>query len=295
MPHLKKKILLYLVWVAILPVVLHGKVFSESISSENVEWHLVEMEGAAVTPLPGGKRPTLLLNPANKKAEGFSGCNNYFSQYELKGPSLKFGLIGSTRRACPDAESIIERNFFSVLENTRAWEIKDGRLALLSGNDELVRFTINKTNDAVPDLDSLTIRSKVYTKSLVTLAHGEYRAAATPDSASEVVVKLTDKRAFGIWNGKLSGAVVVVTTMGGTGTFYELALLNESTQGWANIDMVLLGDRARVHSLAIERDHITIVMTTHSLQDPMCCPTLTVIKCFAVQGDRLVMVSEGTY
>jgi hypothetical protein len=86
---------------------------------------------------------------------------------------------------------------------------------------------------------------------------------------------------------------VVVTTLDGTGTFYELALLIESAQGWTNTDTVLLGDRVKVHSVAIERDRVAVAMTTHGPQDPMCCPTLEIIKHFAVQSDRLVAPSPN--
>lgn len=291
MPHLNKKILLCLVWVTILPVVLHGKAFSEPISLEDVEWQLVEMGGATVIPLPGGKRPTLFLNSANKKAEGFSGCNNYFSHYQLNGSSLKFGPIGSTRRACPDAESIIEWNFFATLEKTRAWGIKGNQLILFRDVDVLARFMINKVKESTPDLASLTIRSTVYRISPVTLTRGQFRTPAAPDSTSEVVVKLTDIQAFGTLSGESVGTVVVVTTLDGTGTFYELALLINNAQGWTNTDTVLLGDRVRVHSVAIESDHIVVAMTIHGSQDSMCCPTQEVRKRFIVQDDRLVMVS----
>jgi hypothetical protein len=143
------------------------------------------------------------------------------------------------------------------------------------------------------DLESMTFQSKVFQAGPVTLAQGEYRASAAPESASEVVVKLTDKRAFGMLNGKSVGAIVVVTTLDGTGTFYELALLIESAQGWTNTDTVLLGDRVKVHSVAIERDRVAVAMTTHGPQDPMCCPTLEIIKHFAVQNDRLVAPSPN--
>jgi hypothetical protein len=147
-------------------------------------------------------------------------------------------------------------------------------------------------------VESITFKSKVYQIGPVRLTQGEFRASAVPNAVSEIVVKLTDKRGFGVVNGKMVGALVATTTLGGSGTFYELALLIEgveSVQGWTNTDTVLLGDRIRVHSLAIERDHITIVMTMHRPQDAMCCPTLTVIKCFAVGGDQFVMVSEEAY
>lgn len=292
MPYLGEKILLCLVWVTMLFTLLHGKALSESVSPEGIEWYLSAMGSAEVTPLPGGKRPSLFLNPANKKAGGFAGCNHYFSQYELNGSSLKFGLIGATRRACPDAESNIEWDFFAALEKTSAWEIKEGKLALMSGADVLARFAINNVNDAEPDLDSLTIHSTVYKTSPVTLTRGEFHKPAAPDSASDVIMKLTDKRAFGTLGGESVGAVVVVTTLDGTGTFYELALLIHSAQGWMNTDTVLLGDRVQVHSVAMENDHIAVVMTTHAPQDPMCCPTLKIMKRFALQDKRLLAFSD---
>jgi hypothetical protein len=176
------------------------------------------------------------------------------------------------------------------LEGVACHQIKDENV--------LDRFKAKQVDVSAVNLKSIIFKSKVYQIGPVTLTQNEFRASAAPDSVSEVVVKFTDKRAFGVLNGKMVGVVVVMTTLGGTGIFYELALLIEdveSVQGWTNTDTVLLGDRVRVHSLAIERDHVTIVMTIHSPEDAMCCPTLTVIKRFAVQGDQLIMVSERTY
>lgn len=75
------------------------------------------------------------------------------------------------------------------------------------------------------DLESLVLRSSVFSDEPVTLIHGEYRAPAAPGSASEVIIRLTDKRVFGVLDGKPTGALIVATSTGGTGTFYELALL----------------------------------------------------------------------
>ncbi|SFI17263.1 hypothetical protein [Nitrosomonas sp. Nm34] len=176
------------------------------------------------------------------------------------------------------------------LEDMECHQIKDENI--------LDRFEAKQVDVSAVNLKSIIFKSKVYQIGPVILTQDEFRASAAPDSVSEVVVKLADKRAFGVLNGKTVGVVVVITTLGGTGTFYELALLIEDVeniQGWTNTDTVFLGDRVKVHSLAIERDHITVVMTMHRSQDAMCCPTLTVIKHFVVRDDRLVMVSEGTY
>lgn len=103
---------------------------------------------------------------------------------------------------------------------------------------------------------------------------------------------LNDKRTFGRIQGRESGAVVLVTSLGGSGTFSELAILSHGAKGWENMDMVLLGDRVKVHSVEIERDHIVVHVTTHGPQDPLCCPTVEVTKHFAVKENRLVPDAE---
>lgn len=147
---------------------------------------------------------------------------------------------------------------------------------------------------APANLEALTLRSKVYTAAPVTLTRGEFRAPAAAGSASAVTVKLSDKRAFGTLDGKQAGAVIVTTSLGGTGTFYELALLGQADKGWVNTDTVLLGDRVNLHSIAIKNGQIAVAMTTHGPNDPMCCPTVMVTKHWSVQDGRLVALSGAT-
>ncbi|HSE02145.1 MAG TPA: META domain-containing protein [Burkholderiales bacterium] len=147
---------------------------------------------------------------------------------------------------------------------------------------------------APANLEALTLRSKVYTAAPVTLTRGEFRAPAAAGSASAVTVKLSDKRAFGTLDGKQAGAVIVTTSLGGTGTFYELALLGQADKDWVNTDSVLLGDRVNLHSVAIEKGQIVVAMTTHGPKDPMCCPTVEATKRWSVRNDRLVAVAGAT-
>lgn len=198
MLHAKRKILLCMAWFVMLLAVFHGEVFSESINPEKVEWHLVEMGGAAAVPLLDGKRPTMLLDAQQRKVTGFSGCNHYFGSYELDGATLKFGSLGATRKACPDKESVIEQNFFDILANTREWRLREGVLLLIDGGDVLGRFNAKQSDVPTTNPGSMTFHSKVLQASPVILTHGEYRAFAEVDSASEVVVRLTDKRAYGM-------------------------------------------------------------------------------------------------
>jgi heat shock protein HslJ len=141
-------------------------------------------------------------------------------------------------------------------------------------------------------LEGITIRSTWFPSGTVTLKNGEYREPAAPGSARGTVVKLTDKRDFGMVNGREGGAVVVITDAGGSGTFFDLALLIKGPEGWVNVDTVLLGDRVKVHAVSIRDNEITVSMTSHGPGDALCCPTQEKTMRFRVRADRLVAQSE---
>lgn len=208
-----------------------GEAFSAPGGPEDVEWHLLELSGAPIRVLPGERKPYLLLDVARHQARGFTGCNSFFGNYELAGATLRFGLIGATRKACPDTDPTREANFLDVLARTRRWTIDGSELLLGDGGNVLARFAMNQEAQPAANLESLTFHSKVLASGPVNLARGAYRAPAAPGSASEMTARLTDKRAFGVLSGRSVGAVIVATSMGGTGTFYELALLAKGRRG----------------------------------------------------------------
>lgn len=262
-----------------------------STGLEGVDWRLVESGGKPISPAAGKNMPYIVLDPVQKKASGYTGCNNFFGKYELDSASLKFSPIASTRRGCPDPETAMETAFLKALSETRGWKIKDGMLLLIDGSEILARFTSGGGDEATADPGSMTYRSKSFPSGTVTLSGGEYRMPAAPGSVSEIMVKLSDKKAFGTVNGRETGAVILATSLGGSGTFYDLALLSRGAKGWENTDTVLLGDRVKVQSMTIESDHLVVAMTAHGPRDPMCCPTLEATKRFAVKGDRLTPVA----
>jgi len=129
----------------------------------------------------------------------------------------------------------------------------------------------------------------------VQFSSGEYHEPATLGSTTELTVTLTDQRAFGKLDGKEAGAVIVVTDPGGSGSFYDLALLVKKPQGWTNQDVTLLGDRIKIHSLAVVNDEIAVDMTNHGPADAMCCPTRHVVQRYALRENRLVKVGEEVH
>lgn len=141
------------------------------------------------------------------------------------------------------------------------------------------------------NFDNITFLSSWTQSGKVQLANGEYREAAPPDSATQTVVKLTDYIAIGKLNEKDAAAVILITDPGGSGTFYDLALLVKGLQGWINQDVAFLGDRVKIHCVAVENDAIVVHMTTHGRGDAMCCPTRQVVQRFVLKGDRLMKTS----
>ena len=142
------------------------------------------------------------------------------------------------------------------------------------------------------DFDRIVFMSSWTKSGKLLFSNGEYREPVGPGLATELIVKLNDRRAFGKLDGKEAGAVIVVTDPGGSGSFYGLALLVKEPQGWVNQEVVFLGDRIKIHSLALVNDGITVDMTNHGPADAMCCPTRHVVQRYALRENRLVKASE---
>ena len=138
------------------------------------------------------------------------------------------------------------------------------------------------------ELGGITIRLSQFPSRAVTLKNGEYREPVAPGSATEMIVKLTDKRAFGKVNGREAAAIIIINDAGGSGTFSDLALLLKRPVGWVNIDTVLLGDRVMVHDVSIKKDEILVTLKAHGPGDALCCPTKEQTIRFRVISDHLV-------
>lgn len=108
-------------------------------SLEGTDWRLVEVNGTPAIAADGERAPTLRLVPAQRRAQGFAGCNTFFGPYALEGASLNFGPIATTRRACL-AGMHREGEFLQALDATTAFEIVGNRLALMAGDRRLAGF-----------------------------------------------------------------------------------------------------------------------------------------------------------
>jgi hypothetical protein len=124
---------------------------------------------------------------------------------------------------------------------------------------------------------------------IAKLTNGVYREKILEDSASEIVVRLTESIAFGelSW-GLPAAAVILKTEPGGSGTFTNLAVVIDNEGTPENIASKFIGDRVKVQSIAIEASTIVLRTITHGPNDPMCCPILEVTRKYGLRGRGLV-------
>ncbi len=66
----------------------------------------------------------------------------------------------------------------------------------------------------------------------VQLVNGVYTATVAPDSAMVGYVEITDIAAAGELNGEPAVAVILVSNGGGSGVFYDLAVVTEADGQW---------------------------------------------------------------
>jgi hypothetical protein len=125
----------------------------------------------------------------------------------------------------------------------------------------------------------------------VKLNNGTYKEKIVPDSSAELVVTLSDKMAFGDLNGdgKQDAAVILITDLGGSGTFLYLAAVIDQNGSPNNVASQLLGDRVKVKNLSISSGEISVEMIKHGPTDPLCCPSSQTTQDYRLQGDKLVV------
>lgn len=93
-------------------------------------------------------------------------------------------------------------------------------------------------------------------------------------------------------DGRKDAAVILAANGGGSGTFMSLGtVLNEAGQPMQTASEDL-GDRVVVKSIAIADGTITLTLVTHGPDDPMCCPTLKVMRTYRLDNGKLARVSE---
>ncbi len=241
---------------------------------------------------------TANFNPAENQLSGTAGCNRYSTSYIVEGGSLKVSTPPAlTRMMCNRPQMTLEDTYTAALENIAAYEIVGDRLTILNPQKNPVLefqvdpFTLNKTYTREA-LGNLAYRSEFGEDGTVQLTGGQYRAPAAEGSASEIIVSLSNFAAFGDLNGDGTedAAVILVSSGGGSGVFYDLAVVIDENGTLTNIAVDSLGDRVQIKELQVTDGEIVVSLLTHAPSDPLCCATQNTILHYQLVGDQLTLV-----
>lgn len=148
----------------------------------------------------------------------------------------------------------------------------------------------------IHDLKSGEFKSEWSAEGKIKLNDGIYKEKILPESATELVITLSDKMAFGDLNGDGAedAAVILISDPGGSGTFHDLAAVINSNGKPICAGSVSLGDRVKVEDVSIRSGNIVVKMVIHERTDPRCCPSLRIEQEYSLQGDALVEQSPET-
>lgn len=251
-------------------------------------------KGGLASALAGTEITAVFSGDGN--VSGSAGCNNYSAGYRVEGETIEVGPAATTRMMCAEPEGIMdqESGYLAALGSAATYRIEGDNLQLLdAGGTRLVEYAaVDNPGLSDEGLKNMAYKSDWTREGLAPLSNGEYREQSAPGSATETIVLLSPYIAHGELNGEPAAAVIMITDPGGSGTFYDLAVVMEREGQFSHVATAALGDRAQINSLAIESGQIVVDMVIHGPEDPMCCPTQHVLQAYALQGEELVQVSS---
>lgn len=137
--------------------------------------------------------------------------------------------------------------------------------------------------------------SDTYTENeTAPLVNGRYEETDISDSLPGVLVTLGDQIAYGDLDadGQEEAVVIVVSNPGGSGVFYDLAVMADQDGTPTQVGSAFLGDRIQLKELDVEEGLIKVVMVTQGPDDAQCCPTQRVVIFFGLQNDELVELAS---
>jgi heat shock protein HslJ len=231
---------------------------------------------------------------------GSAGCNTYSAPFEVAGETMTVGMAASTRMFCEVPDGIMEQEaqYLAALQNAATYKIAADRLEIRDREGAGVAYYAVSQSPAplkADVLENLEYPSGFTSSGTAPLVDGEYRENVAEDSASEMVVRLTDHVAAGtVEDGIPAAAVVLASESGGSGTFFDLAVVGIKDGEPQVLASALLGDRVKVLSLDMLEGAVTVELVGHAPEDPMCCPTQWERRTYGIQDGELVLASSET-
>lgn len=143
--------LLVVLFLISAPVLAQPGRDSDQRGLTGIEWRLVSLGPAgSEADVVAGTTITLRLGD-DGRASGSTGCNSYSGTYEVRGDTISFGRLVSTRRACLDQNANQqEQRFLSLLEAASSFRLSPNRLTVFSDRG---RNVLNFVNPAPSEPD----------------------------------------------------------------------------------------------------------------------------------------------
>lgn len=279
---------------------------AETSSLEGAVWVMEEYRDSEGNLAPSLPETTVAAEFSDGKVSGSAGCNNYNSQYKIEGESITIGPIALTQMFCNEPEGIMvqEAQYLAALQNAATYTIELEQLNLFDAEGtRMVNYVARAEGRGVSGelerefgietFGNLEYKTTMTSSGTAQLQDGEYHEQVGEGSASETVVSLTGNFMYGELNdGSKAATAILTTTTGGSGTFYELALLQVQDGELVNVATTFLGDRLKILSLQIHDGQIIVEIVAQGADDPMCCPTQWLRKTFEYQGGELIETSS---
>ena len=92
------------------------------------------VEGNEIS-IPAGHNPYLAFL-SDSKISGETGCNRFFGDFAVKGKSITFTNMGSTRMMCPDMA--FENAWLGTIQETAAFTISGSKLTLKDKDGNII-------------------------------------------------------------------------------------------------------------------------------------------------------------
>jgi heat shock protein HslJ len=261
----------------------------------NTPWILTSFENPQLNPLLDVNQVTIHFDIDGSSVSGKSACNDYFASYEVDGNNLLIHELGTLMMICDETKMRIEDAFFESLAKATGYRI-EGESLILTYDDEkmMLRFIVAPYTKSVyftrEELANAIYQTEFVETGQVTLVNSEFRGEAEASSAP-LIVQLTYHMAFGDLDGDdiEEAAVVLVTNAGGSGVFYDLAVVKKKERELNNIAITSLGERILVRDVVIQNRVIHVDMLVSSAEHITCCPDAPAEKRYRLDSDILIM------
>ena len=79
---------------------------------------------------------SLTIDNKKRSISGTTGCNNYMTDYALRGTALQFSYVANTKRACPHDD--IEQLYYDNLSEVTSFLKKGDTITLYRDSDAII-------------------------------------------------------------------------------------------------------------------------------------------------------------